>query len=209
MNMNRASRMGAGVAAYLCCSLGVSTSAGGDQPSHASGAQLEKLGAYVCTEETHGNARSILFSPLWRGRDEDLAALEHVPELTSLVIYDAGIGDQGLVNLTHVDSLTSLILCEKGVTDHGLRHLSSLRHLRILSLRETGLTDNGIRHLVDLPAIEILGLEYTNVTDSGLMQLGQLKKLRILRIEGTGISTHGIETFSHKMPKRLTKNRLK
>jgi hypothetical protein len=73
-----------------------------------------------------------------------LTALEGMPNLIELGIYDIDLGNDGAAVLHGFDRLRRLTLGGERITDGGLKPLTGLRVLRELDLVDTTLTEPGI-----------------------------------------------------------------
>jgi hypothetical protein len=130
------------------------------------------------------------------------AALESMPrfrELTSFVVQESQINDDGLKPLTTVPKLTQLTLRKCRITDKAATHLVSLQKVTALNLSETQFGDEGIKGLVDMPALTELTLIGNPVTDEGLEHLHN-SKLTLLNVQRTKVTAEGIRKLKTANP---------
>jgi Leucine-rich repeat (LRR) protein len=123
-------------------------------------------------------------------RDEDMAFLERLTKLESLMLPSAELTDAWLVYIEHLKSLKSLQLYDMAITTDGLRRLAPLSNLTTLSLHGTRLTS--IEPLRPLTKITYLCLAYTPVNDSVLSELHSWPQLRDLDMRRTNITDAGV-----------------
>lgn len=117
----------------------------------------------------------------------DLARLEDLPALGSLVCAGTPLTDDGLARLTSFERLEKLDLDKTHVTDDGLRQLAGLRQLNALSLEGLGLQGDGLIHLKQLPALRRLSLSKNPLTPAGFAALSELKDLEHLILVRTPV----------------------
>lgn len=117
--------------------------------------------------------------------DNHLRSLQHLPELTSLQIWDEGcfqapsypvgqMDDDTLALIAQLDQLESLSIAGWNVfyTDAGLKHLMNMPHLTSLKVcMAPELTDEGMRMVSQMPKLTHLDITYTHVTEAGLIHL--------------------------------------
>jgi WD40 repeat protein len=128
-------------------------------------------------------------------RDEDLAALRGVRELSALSLRETLVTDEGLARLKRFEKLRSLSLMSTGVGDAGLKYLESLTALEDLDLDRTAITDAGLAHLEGLRRLCRLQIAHTAVTDTGLRHLEGLRCLEDLNTRGTSVTKDAVERF--------------
>lgn len=92
-------------------------------------------------------------------KDEDLACLAGLRNLTSLQLYGNGIGDGGLAYLEDLDRLDTLFLGDRSrITDAGLRHLTRLERLWQLMIHDGHFTDGALKVLAEADSLAIIEL---------------------------------------------------
>jgi hypothetical protein len=79
--------------------------------------------------------------------DEDLGALEGLPNLRNLFLGNTEIGDDGLVHLGKCVELQTLSLNSTRVTDAGLGSLRTLKKMKTINLKETYVSAAGVSQL--------------------------------------------------------------
>lgn len=115
-------------------------------------------------------------------KDDSLALLKDIKNLTDLDLSKTGITDAGLAHIKDLTNLTRLNLNNTAVTDAGLAHLSGLKNLTYLNLYGTSVSDKGLDQLNGIPTLQKLYLWQTKVTDAGADNLkSQLPWLYINR----------------------------
>lgn len=96
--------------------------------------------------------------------DEALQALERVPNLQELSLWEVPIGDAALAHLRHVPQLRTLILSGSKVTDNGLNHLRFVPDLQHLHLQNLPVTDAAFVFLRRLDQLEALSQHGSKIT---------------------------------------------
>lgn len=104
-------------------------------------------------------------------KNDHLAPLKDIPNLTDLDLSKTGISDEGLAHISGLKNLTRLNLNNTAVTDAGLAHLAGLTNLTYLNLYGTSVTDKGVENLSDIKTLQKLYLWQTKVSDSGAATL--------------------------------------
>ncbi len=79
--------------------------------------------------------------------DDDLAALEKLPQLQNVFLGKTQIGDAGLSHLSSAAELKTLSLNSTRVSDEGLKSLAKLKNLKTLNLQDTKVTAKGATQL--------------------------------------------------------------
>ena len=128
-------------------------------------AKIESLGGTVRWLSTASNAVEADFQ--FNGaalKDESLAALAPLSQLTVLRLKNTSVTDTGFVHLAALTNLQRLDLSGTAITDAGLKHLVPLQQLAMLNLFRTGITDAGLAALQELPALQQVFLGETKVS---------------------------------------------
>jgi hypothetical protein len=133
--------------------------------------------------------------------DEEMTMLKGLPKLSNLNLYRSRVGDEGLKVLKHLPSLRRVPMGETLVTDAGLVHLKDLTHLEYVGVRANQVTDAGLVHLKNLTNLTGLHLGETKVTDAGLEQLKHLTALTQLFLWDTKATDEGIARLQKALPK--------
>jgi hypothetical protein len=183
-----------------------------------SGEGLNQLGALSGLEELY------LASTLLA--DEDLAALQHFPNLKKLRVSKlsqiTGTGIEQIAQLSHLEdldlsensalfdndiaplagmtTLRRLNLWRVALTDAGVAHLAGLVNLEWLNLDNTQLTDAGLKSLSGMQKLTFLHLGSTSISDAGLPELAGLKSLRDLKVTRTAVTQAGVAELSQQLP---------
>jgi hypothetical protein len=147
--------------------------------------------------------------------DDDVAALDDLPDLDQVDLSKTAVTDRGLAPLRRLPRLELVRLNETKVTDQGLANLENHRALWMLHLRETAV-DLTSFDLSTLPALRILdvagtpvgdaalanlarattlaslGLRQTKVGDAELARLASLKRLEVLDLGKTAVTDRGV-----------------
>jgi Leucine-rich repeat (LRR) protein len=130
-----------------------------------------------------------------------LVHLERLTALQGLDLRNTRVTDAGLVSLTRLTALQWLYLEGTSVTDAGLANLKGLTALQELNLESTRVADVGLMNLTALRALERLWLSHTRVTDAGLMNLTGLTGLQELYLNGTSVTNTGVAKLQKSLPK--------
>jgi HEAT repeat protein len=129
---------------------------------------------------------------LFNTRDDDLAPLAGLADVTSVQLNGSQITDRGLEFLSGLSKLQVLCIGDTQITDEGVAKLKGLVDLRELWLRGTGVADDGLAHIEKLTRLEFLLLGRTTIGDAGLAHLKNLTSLRSLGLEKTRITDSGL-----------------
>ena len=105
--------------------------------------------------------------------EDDLAAIEQLPEMSSLTLDGTTIRDADLARLAPLRRLDSLFLRRTPITDAGLKHLARLPGLLVLEVRETRITDEALADLGGMKQLEYVGVTGTRMTPAGVARLQQ------------------------------------
>jgi Leucine-rich repeat (LRR) protein len=125
--------------------------------------------------------------------DDGLRYLEGLPEVTSVRLANAEIGDAGLAHLARIPKLDTLDAQVTRVSDAGMVHLEAMHALKFLDLSDTKITDAGMKHIAKLDRLEALYLGGNQITDAGLVHLLGLSKLGTLNLSQTYVTAKGIQ----------------
>ena len=108
------------------------------------------------------------------------ALLPLARQMAVLHLGGSAIRDEDLATIGRLPNLTSLHLERTAVTDAGLAHLSRLQHLEYLNLYGTRVSDAGLPHLAGLKNLRSLHLWQTAATPAGAERLrGRLARVRV------------------------------
>ena len=108
--------------------------------------------------------------------------------------------DEGLAHVGALANVTELNLRDTDITDAGLAHLEPLTGLRRLHLERTAVGDDGIRHLSALRQLEYLNLYGTEIGDAALAELEGLRSLKQLFVWETGVTDLGVARLQRALP---------
>ena len=147
-------------------------------------------------------------------RDADMAFLERLTKLESLLLPSADLTDAWLPYIKGLTNLSRLQLYNMAITTEGLDHLKGLSNLKVLTLHGTRITsleplrpltkvsslciaytpvdDSALAFLRNWPQLYRLDLRRTNVTDAGLIALSGLPTLRELDLSQTKVTDAGL-----------------
>ncbi len=140
--------------------------------------------------------RGIDFRKCRELKDDQIARLTPLTELTSLTFVGTAPSDDGLVHLGRIGSLESLsIVAGFSVTDNGLRSLQSLLKLKTLRLTSRIVAEQDAAVLASLPGLtnlEVYGITSDDVLDA----LGSPPKWKSFTVgPGMGLSNQGLKTI--------------
>ncbi len=127
-------------------------------------------------------------------KDDDLAKLNGLENLTTLNLAYAGITDAGLAHLANLKNLESLDLHFTQLRGPGLEHLTRLKNLSTLNLGGTHVTGAGFAHLKELTSLKTLhlGQKPTQFSDADMLHLASLQNLTRLHLNQTKVSDEGL-----------------
>jgi tetratricopeptide (TPR) repeat protein len=118
-------------------------------------ARLESLGARLLWNESF-QVQQVDLSQT-DVRDDDLALLQRMPAVESLLLSETAISDAGLVHLRSIPELKFVDLSHTQVTDDGLTRLSDLPKLRSLQLHGTQTNQSSLNSFQSLRSPDALG----------------------------------------------------
>jgi endonuclease YncB( thermonuclease family) len=135
-------------------------------------------------------------------RDEHVAGLQDLTELTLLNLRSTLITDKAIPYLRRLPKLQSLnISTTRGhITNAALEALAPITTLEDLDLDRTAITDAGLVHLKDLRHLRRLQFAYTAITDAGLLHLQALTSLGHLNSRGTKVTPQGRQQLGRALP---------
>jgi hypothetical protein len=127
-------------------------------------------------------------------KDDTLAILEGLTEVTSLKLNSSSVTDKGLEHIKGMTGLKELDLSWSKVTDAGFEHLSGMSELETLTVVGDEVKDKGLVYLKRLSKLRHLNLFGTGISDAGMDDLKDLTQLTELNIGGSfqGISDEGL-----------------
>jgi Leucine-rich repeat (LRR) protein len=119
-----------------------------------------------------------------------------------LILAGSDVRDEELAPVAELHDLTFLSLERTPIGDAGLAYLSGLTDLNSLSLAGTKVTDKGLAYLAKLSSLENLDLEGTAITDRGLAELAPITSLRKVYVSRAGgPTTRGIDNLETANPR--------
>jgi hypothetical protein len=177
------------------------SSARADFRDDRAAAQLRGAGGKVTVGKDGRITGIVLFPDQSRVLDSDLACLDGLTGVRSIILQDNHLTDAGIVHLKKLPALESLWIggthtdasgkTQPGgmaFTDATLAHLGEIKSLKRLTLASTGFTDAGLVHLKGLPNLRSLGLSSPGFTDAGLVQITGLNSLEDLNLTESKIT---------------------
>ncbi|HMF12884.1 MAG TPA: hypothetical protein VKE94_11275, partial [Gemmataceae bacterium] len=127
--------------------------------------------------------------------------IKFFPEISSLNLAEAAIGDAELVVLRHLDRLETLNVSGTRLRGPGLGSLARPSRLETLDISATDVDDEALARLGSLTGLRRLVLDHTRVTDAGLKHLARLPNLRELSVSNTQITAEGLEEMRRVNPR--------
>jgi hypothetical protein len=109
-------------------------------------------------------------------KDDELAILKDIPNLTELNLGGTVVNDVGLAHLKPLTRLTRLGLQNTKITDAGLPNLVGMTKLTSLNIYGTAVTDKGLESLMQLKSLKRLYVWQTKVTKDGAKKLADSTK---------------------------------
>jgi hypothetical protein len=168
--------------------LQVSSNWGGDRDAAAAIADLYNL------QQCHisGVGRQVI--------EDAMPGLEKQTVLGRLVLCEAGATNADLAMLERLPALGSLMLSNTEIDDNGLRAVGKLERLTHLRLRDDSgkrLTSAGVAHLRHLPNLARLELLGPGFGDAALEHLDgdALPKLESIELSGCSLTTEVVRKF--------------
>ena len=110
------------------------------------------------------------------------------------------VRDEHLAPLADIQNLSELDLGNTQITAEGLKHISKANNLTKLSLANTSVDDAGLKHIEGLANLMSLNLYNTKVTDAGLASLKNMKFLRKVYAWQSGVTEQGAAELSKALP---------
>jgi hypothetical protein len=115
--------------------------------------------------------------------DDNLAALQVLPALQTLLLRKTEVTDAGLKSLADFPALRTLVLEGGNLTDAGVAHLAKVKNLKVLHLANVKITDQVFDSLQECTALEsLLLMGCPEVTDKGLSKLASMEHLKAVRL---------------------------
>ena len=133
--------------------------------------------------------------------DTDLATLDRLDHLSTLILNETPITDDGIARLGKIPDLTNIYLGGTDLTDVGLRILAE-RYPKIRALHAGGtqVTDAGIPSLLLWDDLLELRMENRTVTDASIDTFTQIRYLRTAYLEASGVTSEGINRLHEAKP---------
>jgi hypothetical protein len=125
----------------------------------------------------------VVSEPTWLGR----LLRNSLVTVTAVKLIAQPATEVDLAHLQAMRELQSLILMGSKITDGSLVHLQGLSQLQCLGLDNTKITDAGLAHIQGLSQLQCLDLDDTKITDAGLVHIQGLSQLQRLDLGGTSL----------------------
>ena len=110
------------------------------------------------------------------------------------------VRDEHLAPLADIQNLSELDLANTQITAAGLKHISNANNLTKLSLANTSLDDAALKQIEGLTNLMSLNLYNTKVTDAGLASLKNMKFLRKVYAWQSGVTEQGAAELNKALP---------
>ena len=110
------------------------------------------------------------------------------------------VRDEHLAPLADIQNLSELDLANTQITAAGLKHISNANNLTKLSLANTSLDDAALKQIEGLSNLMSLNLYNTKVTDAGLASLKNMKFLRKVYAWQSGVTEQGAAELKKTLP---------
>ena len=110
------------------------------------------------------------------------------------------VRDEHLAPLADIQNLSELDLANTQITAAGLKHISNANNLTKLSLANTSLDDAALKQIEGLNNLMSLNLYNTKVSDAGLASLKNMKFLRKVYAWQSGVTEQGAADLKKSLP---------
>ena len=110
------------------------------------------------------------------------------------------VRDEHLAPLADIQNLSELDLANTQITAEGLKHISNANNLTKLSLANTSLDDAALKQIEGLTNLMSLNLYNTKVTDAGLASRKNMKFLRKVYAWQSGVTEQGAAELNKALP---------
>ena len=110
------------------------------------------------------------------------------------------VRDEHLAPLADIQNLSELDLANTQITAAGLKHISNANNLTKLSLANTSLDDAALKQIEGLTNLMSLNLYNTKVTDAGLASLKNMTFLRKVYAWQSGVTEQGAAELNKALP---------
>lgn len=110
------------------------------------------------------------------------------------------VRDEHLAPLADIQNLSELDLGNTQITVAGLKHISNANNLTKLSLANTSLDDAALKQIEGLTNLMSLNLYNTKVTDAGLASLKNMTFLRKVYAWQSGVTEQGAAELNKALP---------
>jgi hypothetical protein len=168
-------------------------------------ATLGALGAQIRRDSAGQITAISLFPGASKVTDEDLACIDGLPALKSVLLIETHLTDAALAHLVNLPALETLYLGgthtdAKGITrtgglgftNAGLLQFGKIKTLRRLVLASPRFGDTGIDAVTGLSELRSLGLSSPGFTDACLAKIVRLATLEELVLDGSSIKGPGL-----------------
>jgi hypothetical protein len=198
------------IALSLAILLGsIASNASADARDERAAAILRQGGATVRLDSSGRVVAVMLFPEVSRLTDADLACIDGLAALKTVLLIETHLTDASLAQLATLPALETLYLGgtqtdREGVTrvgglnftNAGLKHLAKLKSLRTLVLASAGFGDAGIDSINGLTDLRSLGLSSPGFTDASLPKLVGLTALQSLNLSDSRIKGPGLASLA-------------
>ena len=110
------------------------------------------------------------------------------------------VRDEHLAPLSDIQNLSELDLANTQITAAGLGHIKGNKNLTKLSLANTSIDDAALKQIEELTNLMSLNLYNTKVTDAGLASLKNMKFLRKVYAWQSGVTEQGAAELNKALP---------
>ena len=110
------------------------------------------------------------------------------------------VRDEHLAPLSDIQNLSELDLANTQITAAGLGHIKGNKNLTKLSLANTSIDDAALKQIEGLTSLMSLNLYNTKVTDAGLASLKNMKFLRKVYAWQSGVTEKGAAELKKALP---------
>ncbi|MCB9182760.1 MAG: hypothetical protein H6591_02500 [Flavobacteriales bacterium] len=125
------------------------------------------------------------------GNEASLALLTGCISLSTLHLYECGIGEKGAAEIGKLTSLTNLGISDNSIGDKGAVEIGKLTSLTNLTISGNSIGDKGATEIGKLTSLTDLDISYNSIGDKGAVEIGKLTSLTNLTISGSSIGEKG------------------
>ena len=132
--------------------------------------------------------------------DEQLAAIEALPEIRELDLTGTQVHDDGLAVLPKLQKLQALKLKGTRISNDGMHTIAQIPTLVLLDASNTDVSDEGLSLASQWTSLRYLTLNNTTVSDAAIPYLKSIGTLKGLSLLNSNVTSDGVRILREALP---------